>query len=169
MQLAKTSRRPGQSRAVGAKRTFEQSKAKMKSNRRKARNEFSVKSSAIYDMGPVTRGEAYKHIETVSQNKELAVAKKFQGHAERADKKAKASADLIKKGAGVELQERLEAFVQAGGATAERLGSLKVNELKACIAFRGVIPKGTKKADFVSQLAKIVGNVVVPMLICDKV
>ena len=168
MQLAKTSRRPGQSRAVGAKRTFEQSKAKMKSNRRKARHEFSVKSSAIYDMGPVTLGEAYTHIETVSKNKELAGAKKFQGQAERANKKAKASADLIKKGADVELQERLEAFMQAGGATAERLGSLKVNELKACIAFRGVIPKGTKKADFVSQLAKMLGNVVVPMLICDK-
>ena len=66
LQLAKTSRRPVQSHAVGAKRTFEQSKAKLKSNRRKARNEFSVKSSAIYDMGPVTRGDAYKHIETVS-------------------------------------------------------------------------------------------------------
>ena len=45
---------------------------------------------------------------------------------------------------------------------------MKVNELKACIAFRGAIPKGTKKADFVSQLAKMLGNVVVPMLICDK-
>ena len=45
LQLAKTSRLSVQSRAVCAKRIFEQSKAKMKSNRMKAWNEFSVESS----------------------------------------------------------------------------------------------------------------------------
>ena len=69
---------------------------------------------------------------------------------------------------GFRLGDALSAQQRASLTAGSCERSLKVNELKACIAFRGGIPKGTKKADFVSQLAKMLGNVVVPMLLCDK-
>ena len=58
--------------------------------------------------------------------------------------------------------------VEAGGPLEVPLGQLKVPELKACIAFRGQTPKGTRKAEFVSQLAKMLGGVAAPLLLTNQ-
>jgi hypothetical protein len=136
-------------------------KAVLKAKRQKARVRFSVKSSEVWDQGPITDGNAYEIANERNNNKVAKEVTKLAAAATRAADAKQARAKLMEK--GVAAEEALAALGAQPSAVA-LFGEFSIEQLKGLILLKGDTPTAGLKAVNAEQLAKLLGGGARPTL-----